>query len=119
MRANEAYHYDLFISAAASGRQAQLETRTAGKADRVATVTIPTGAVTLGVEAYPDHYAFAVTDAAGAVHTLGTAPTAPLSSEVAGGFTGVYFGMFATTQRGSAMPSADFDWFDYRPIPND
>jgi xylan 1,4-beta-xylosidase len=119
LRANETHHYDLFISAAASGRQVQLETRTAGKTAQVASVPIPPGAVTLAVQAYPDHYAFAVTDAAGAVHNLGTAPTAPLSSEVAGGFTGVYFGMFATTRGGSSMPLADFDWFEYRPLPND
>ena len=34
----------------------------------------------------------------------------------AGGFTGVYMGMFASTSAGSSMPPADFDWFDYEPI---
>ena len=49
-------------------------------------------------------------------HALGHAPTAPLSSEAAGGFTGVYFAMFATTIDGIPMPPADFDWFEYAPI---
>jgi alpha-N-arabinofuranosidase len=44
---------------------------------------------------------------------LGTAPTVPLSSELAGGFTGAYFGMYATTRDPGEMPPADFDWFEY------
>ena len=47
---------------------------------------------------------------------LGSAPTAPLSTEAAGGFTGVYAGMFAWTSASAAMPAADFDWFDTEPI---
>jgi len=47
---------------------------------------------------------------------IGTLPTAPLSSESASGFTGVYIGMYAEGARQQAMPAADFAWFDYQPI---
>ena len=53
---------------------------------------------------------------AGRREPLGAAPTAALSTEAAGGFTGVYVGMFASTSAGSSMPPADFDWFDYEPL---
>jgi xylan 1,4-beta-xylosidase len=119
VRANEANHYELYISAAANGRQAVLRTLIAGAVQVVASAAIPMGPVTLTGEAYPDRYEFSATDATGAVHTLGSAPTAPLSSEKAGGFTGVYLGVFATTQNDAAMPPADFDWFDYRSVRND
>ena len=49
---------------------------------------------------------------------LGSAPTAPLSSEHAGGFTGVLIGMFAEAGENNQpadMPPADFDWFEYQP----
>jgi xylan 1,4-beta-xylosidase len=116
VRANEANHYELVITGDASGRQVELRTRVAGTANDLAQSRIPPGAVTLSVEAYADRYEFSATDAAGRKHALGQAPTAPLSSESAGGFTGVYFGMFATTRDDSAMPAADFDWFEYRSV---
>jgi alpha-N-arabinofuranosidase len=50
------------------------------------------------------------------VADFGSAPTAPLSSEDAGGFTGVVLGMVAHGADGATMPPADFDWFDYRPL---
>lgn len=44
---------------------------------------------------------------------VGTANTRFISSETAGGFTGVYIGMYA--QAGNADSNyADFDWFEYR-----
>jgi len=36
-----------------------------------------------------------------------------LSSEVAGGFTGVYLGMFAEGNGKSKTSPAYFDWFEY------
>jgi xylan 1,4-beta-xylosidase len=37
-----------------------------------------------------------------------------LASEVAGGFTGVYFALYATAKGGQTSAPADFDWFEYR-----
>jgi len=47
--------------------------------------------------------------------SLGRAPTVPLSSEVAGGFTGAYFGLYATAGSSGHAPPADFDWFELTP----
>lgn len=37
-----------------------------------------------------------------------------LSSETAGGFTGVFLGLFAQ-EKSDNKSIADFDWFDYNP----
>ena len=58
-------------------------------------------------------------EAAGALRPLGKALTRYLSSEVAGGFTGVYFGLYATGNGQPATAPARFDWFDYEPASSD
>jgi alpha-N-arabinofuranosidase len=37
-----------------------------------------------------------------------------LSTEVAGGFTGAYMGMYASSNGNSSDNYADFDWFEYK-----
>lgn len=44
---------------------------------------------------------------------VGLADTRFLSSETAGGFTGVYIGLFAQSKKADGS-YADFDWFDYQ-----
>jgi xylan 1,4-beta-xylosidase len=112
VRANEANHYDLVLTGASGERRVQLWTRTAGASRLVAEEPVADGAVELSIEAFSDRYEFSL-NGPGAARRLGSAPTATLSSEAAGGFTGVYFGMFASTRRASEMPPADFDWFEY------
>jgi xylan 1,4-beta-xylosidase len=113
VRANEANHYELFVSGSDGVRHVTLRARIGGKSSILARVALAAGAVELSLRAYPERYDFSFRDAAGSVRALGSAPTAALSSESAGGFTGVYFGMFATRSGAEPMPPADFDWFDY------
>ena len=47
---------------------------------------------------------------------LARGSTRYLSTEVAGGFTGVYLGMYATSNGQERTAPADFDWFEYHPI---
>jgi alpha-N-arabinofuranosidase len=78
--------------------------------------------IELRVEATPEEYVFsfgaapAAGDGASAVRELGRAAVRYLSSEVAGGFTGVYFGLYATGDGTAAVAPAHFDWFDYQPV---
>ena len=39
-----------------------------------------------------------------------------LATEVAGTFTGVYFGLYATGNGTSSTAPAFVDWFDYEPL---
>ncbi len=115
VRANEANHYDVSLTGVPGRRKVQLHTRVLGSSQLVAEERAPEGRVELTVEAFPDRYEFSFAVEKGAPRSLGSGPTAPLSSENAGGFTGVYFGMFATTTAATGMPPADFDWFEYAP----
>jgi alpha-N-arabinofuranosidase len=76
--------------------------------------------VVLQVESTPEEYAFSFGVAMSgkpqtATRPLGRAAVRYLSSEVAAGFTGVYFGLYATGNGQPASAAAHFDWFDYEP----
>src|SRR6185295_7268625 len=118
LRANEDNHHELVVTGAGSDRRVQLWTRILGTSTLVAERAAASGAIVLAIEAFADHYELSFADERGQ-QPLGSAPTAPLSSESAGGFTGVYIGMFATTAQAGAMPPADFDWFEYAPLPTE
>jgi alpha-N-arabinofuranosidase len=114
LRANEENHHDLVLTQAGGERRVQLWTRSAGISTLVAERATTSTDLVLELEAFPDRYALSFRDSRGQ-HLLGHAPTSPLSSESAGGFTGVYIGLFASTASAARMPPADFDWFEYEP----
>jgi xylan 1,4-beta-xylosidase len=114
LRANEDNHYELALTGGPGERRVQLSTRVDGKTTRIGEQRAGDAPVELGIEAFADHYELLFVDG-GEVRQLGRVPTAPLSTESAGGFTGVYIGMFATSTAATPMPPADFDWFEYAP----
>lgn len=71
------------------------------------------GDIILSVKALPLSYEFFYQTRHGRAKRMGTALTRDLSSEKIGGFTGVYFGMYATGNGQTNSVPADFDWFDY------
>lgn len=122
LRANEANHYDLLVSGDGRSRAVELRARVRGNTEPVARLALTPGPVLLTIEAHPERYEFWSASGGEPARSLGTLPTAPLSSESADGFTGVYFGLYASsaegTDEGSAKaptPPADFAWFDYLP----
>jgi alpha-N-arabinofuranosidase len=117
VRADEKNHIELAISGGRGGRRIRLRTRLADVPRTVAEAELPAGPVVLTVEAREDHYDFFWSTHGAAPQSIGSAPTMPLSSESAGGFTGVYFGMYASAGSSPKMPPADFDWFDYAAEP--
>jgi alpha-N-arabinofuranosidase len=114
LRANEANHHDLVLTRTGSERRVQLWTRVAGTPALIAERAAASSDLVLELEAFPDRYELSFRDSSGH-HPLGHAASAPLSSESAGGFTGVYIGLFATNPSSARMPPADFDWFEYEP----
>ncbi len=79
----------------------------------VAEEEIQAGSVTLEIKADRAEYKFAYALDNGASKELAIGETKYLSSEVAGGFTGVYFGLYATGNGKKSNVPADFDWFKY------
>jgi alpha-N-arabinofuranosidase len=82
----------------------------------VAREELPQHTNTLIVRANRLLYSFAFLGNDGSERLLATAETRYLSSEVAGGFTGVYFAMYVSGNGQVASSPAFFDWFDYRNI---
>jgi alpha-N-arabinofuranosidase len=116
------HRYEIGIRRVEGRRQVILRQRIGPQLEAV-TATAPvdeSNAVHLQVEATPEEYRFsfgaapAGGTAAPALREIGRAAVRYLSSEVAGGFTGVYFGLYASSARGQAGSPAHFDWFDYR-----
>lgn len=114
LRMNEAHHYDLLVTSGDGGRYVQLRTTVAGVDRIVARKEVGAGALQLVVDATRDDYRFSYAAPGAPLTTLGKAPTLPLSTELAGGFTGVVLGPYAYTP---ATPCwADFAFLELRPV---
>ncbi|MFZ5891588.1 MAG: glycoside hydrolase family 43 protein [Myxococcota bacterium] len=112
LRANEAHHYALLVVSRAEGRRVIVRARRRGIAELIADAELGPGQVVLEIRATRERYEFSW--AQGTRASLCSLPTCDLSTETAGGFTGVYTGMYARSRSGAAPP-ADFDWFEYAP----
>jgi xylan 1,4-beta-xylosidase len=114
VRGNDENHYDLGITLRDGRRQVFLRRVLAGKpVGPIHYEALPTGNVVLSIAAQPLEYEFFYQVGDGSPVSLGTAATKDLSSEKIGGFTGVYFGMYASGNGKRATVPADFAWFDY------
>lgn len=107
---NEEHHYEIYLMQEQGQRFAAVRQRIGPLSATVARAAIAEGAVILMIDANPLEYIFAYAASDGTVNTLAKASTRYVSSEVAGGFTGVYIGMYVY----GAAP-ADFDWFEMVP----
>jgi alpha-N-arabinofuranosidase len=108
LRSNEDNHYDVLVTREGNVRVVRALVRVKGHTDLLSEAVLPDGDVVIRVLAYADRYEF-FADVGGNAVELGQAGTVPLSSEVAGGFTGVVFGLYAT----GAGAVADFDYLSY------
>jgi xylan 1,4-beta-xylosidase len=113
--ANENHHYEIALTCLDSMRCIVVRRQIGDLVAFVARQAIDDGPVELEIQASPEMYAFSYTLPGRPSHKLATGATRYLSSEVAGSFTGVYLGMYATGNgRANSVP-ADFDWFEYLP----
>lgn len=69
----------------------------------------------LRISASPEAYSFSVSSDGNNFTVIGTGDTRFLSSEVAGGFTGVFLGLYATGKGKPSSVPAYFDMFAYVP----
>lgn len=71
--------------------------------------------VVFGIEANESNYTFYSQSPNGERVIVGTGETTFLTKEIAGGFTGIFFGMYATGNGMDAKTPAHFDYFIYSP----
>jgi xylan 1,4-beta-xylosidase len=116
VRMNERHHYEVFVTRRGGVSSVVLRRRIGSlRAEEVcrALTSSETSRLVLAVEAERDKYVFWYGASESELRVLGEGETRYLSTEVAGGFTGVYFAMYATGNGARCRNPADFDWFDY------
>ncbi|MCR2806824.1 glycoside hydrolase family 43 protein [Paenibacillus soyae] len=111
---NERFHYDIAVTRIAGERKIIFRRRI-GSLWKVENEAPWSGdSVILTVLADKGRYAFGISSAALEVpFWFGYGETSLLSTEVAGGFTGVMIAMYATGNGSRSETPAHFDWFDY------
>ena len=110
---NERYHYDLAVKLK-EGRKMIVFRRTVGSMRTESAQVCAPGTVVLKIEARPEWFGFSVQQDQSHVE-LATGETHLLSTEVAGGFTGIFIAMYAVCDTEQSSPAL-FDWFDYAPV---
>ena len=108
---DESQHYDLSLVQEKGERKAVLRLRIGDAACIANTVDLPEGMekVKFSVVSDPDRYEFyCMVD--GEKKFLGSARTKYLSSEVAGGFTGVLMGLYAVDEDGKWAEFEELEW---------
>lgn len=110
----EGSHYDLYLKQLPNGQQAiGLRCRLGALTHSVQEVTLPRGEVKLYVTGSKDYYNFAYSCNGKDIKDLGKADVRYLSSETAGGFTGIMLGLYATSQTDKSKAYAEISDFDY------
>lgn len=108
---NPRHHYDLFVTSVGGARHACVRRRIGELAAVVASRPIGDGPVTLTIRADAQRYTFHCGVGDEAPQELAGGETRYLSTEVAGGFTGVFLALYAA---GAGATPAYIDWFEYR-----
>jgi len=117
VRMNETHYYTVCLRRVGDGNEVVLRTRL-GRLDIASVIgTVESLDVVLGVRGDSESYVFTARDGQGRSVEASPMDAKFLSAEFAGGFTGVFVGMYAATARPPGGGAACFDWFDYRPSP--
>lgn len=113
------YHYDLAIQQDANGKRFLVLKYRLGKMMHTeAKVAVPNQQIFLQVKGTPDEYSFYYSLNGTSFQLLGSMNCSFISSETAGGFTGVYLGLYSSSKNAKSKAYADFDRFDYQPLDN-
>jgi alpha-N-arabinofuranosidase len=113
VRMNESHYYSIHLTAGEAGREVQVRQRIGGISAVTGRMAVGDGPVVLSAEGDPSRYRLSAGRVGEPLRELLSAGVRPLSTEVAGGFTGVYLGLYA---QGKGSPPARFDWFDYKAV---
>jgi alpha-N-arabinofuranosidase len=116
VRMNERHHYEIFVTRRSGARSVVLRRVIGSLRAEVACQPLPQSerGWVLAIQAERTKYVFCYGPSEHELQPLGEGETRYLSTEVAGGFTGVYFAMYATGNGAPCAHPADFDWFDYQ-----
>ena len=105
------HHCELAVSLRNGKRVVLLRRRIGSMISVVSTEPIPEGPIEISITADRKFYHFAAGN-----QSLGSHEVRYISTEVAGGYTGVYIGLYATAQGKESANAAYFDRFDYAEV---
>jgi alpha-N-arabinofuranosidase len=111
--ADNRHHCELAVTLLDGKRCAIVRRRIGSLSAEVAREELPEGDVELAIRADKMTCRF-LAGAPGSLKELATAETRYVSTKVAGGYTGVYFGLYASANGEESITKAFFDRFDYR-----
>lgn len=114
---NERYHYEICVTMINGIRQIILRKRIGDVTEIVGRLNYSEDKVILGIKSDKQNYQLycdlSSTSQEENIIVIGSGECGFLSTEVAGGFTGVYFGLYATGRELKLTNKAYFDWFKY------
>lgn len=110
----EGSHYDLYLKQLPDGKQAVgLRYRLGAITHLTQEITMPEGEIQLRVTGDKDFYHFFCSHNGKDFKELGKADVRYLSTETAGGFTGIMLGLYATATTTGSKGYAEVSYFDY------
>ncbi|WP_151737543.1 glycoside hydrolase family 43 protein ['Paenibacillus yunnanensis' Narsing Rao et al. 2020] len=110
---NERFHYEIAVACIAGERKLIFRRRLGSLWKVEHEMPWLSEAVVLTVRADQNLYVFEYAEEGKEPAVFGKGECGLLSTEVAGGFTGVFIAMYATGNGERALTPAHFDWFDY------
>jgi alpha-N-arabinofuranosidase len=114
---NDSHHYKLSVTSLNGNRVIQIRNKLGLMSFSVAkSALLKPGNVKLKIAGTKDLYTFFYAQGNGPFKELGKCNSYFLSSETAGGFTGVFIGLFTTSNGQKSSSKATFNWFDYCPV---
>jgi len=113
---NNASHYDLVLRKEPNGGGKILLRYRLGEMTHIAKeINISKEKVSFQVKGENNYYSFYYSLDGNNFKNISKMDARFLSSETAGGFTGVYLGLFSTSERKNSKAYTDFDYFTYLP----
>ena len=111
---NNTHHYDLFIRKKKDQYIVQLRVKIGSHEYIASEKLLESNKINLKIIGEPLHYTFYYTENdTNEYKELGKLDTRYLSTEVAGGFTGVMIGLYTSSNGETSNAKAYYDWFDY------
>lgn len=111
---NSSFHYDLFVRQEGKGKQSLVLRYRLGNISHIEKeIPLESPTAYLQVKGDKQFYTFYYSTDNKTFHPVGKANTRLLSTETAGGFTGIYLGLYSITTDKTSKAYADFDWFEY------
>lgn len=108
---DQMYHYEIGLTQVEGENVITLRRQVGSISDVKYSSPLEDTVVELKIQALPEKYLFSYRGADQLWHPLGEAETHLISTEVAGGFTGVFFGMYNYSINRTI---AYYDWFRYQ-----